>query len=91
MLHVNKQELARLKRVMKNHTAFLDPAEPGEIFQLKTSHPPEQMKAAIEKRYPGAVVLNAFTPEEALQHVRDSDLLKENLAKPAAGKKPKGP
>ena len=91
LLHINKQELARLKRVMKNHTAFLDPAEPGEIFQLKSAYNGEQTKTAVEKRYPGAVVLNALTPEEALQRVRESDLVKENLAKPASGKKPKGP
>ena len=92
LLHVNKVEAARLKRLMKANTVFLDPAEPGDLFQLKNaSHSPEQMKAAVEKRYPGAVVLNGLGIEDALKRVREADLLKETQAKPAPAKKPKGP
>lgn len=61
-----KRVLATVKRQLKKHALFTDPARGGDVFALKGAYAGDATKAAIEQRYPGAVVLNAVPLEQAV-------------------------
>lgn len=90
---VQQQYTAAVKRKLKKNAFFTDPARGGEIFALKNvSYSGPAMKDVIEKRYPGAVVLNALSVESAIEVFKANDeRLRKAEAEAKAAKKPKGP
>lgn len=89
---VQQQYTAAVKRKLKKNAFFTDPARGGEIFALKNAYSGLAMKDAIEKRYPGAVVLNALSVESAIEVFKANDeRLRKAEAEAKAAKKPKGP
>lgn len=89
---VQQQYTAAVKRKLKKNAFFTDPARGGEIFALKNAYSGPAMKDAIEKRYPGAVVLNALSVESAIEVFKANDeRLRKAEAEAKAAKKPKGP
>ena len=89
---VQQQYTAAVKRKLKKNAFFTDPARPGEILALKNAYSGPDMKHAIEKRYLGAVVLNAIPLESAIEVFKANDeRLRKAEAEARAAKKPKGP
>lgn len=84
----DKQEMAQVKRMLKKRAVFSDPARGGDIFSLQGVYTGERMKAAIEQRYPGAIVLNAIPIEQAIELFREQNRRARQQAA-TGGRKPK--
>ena len=90
--HAHRAYTGGVKSKLKKNAFFTDPARGGEIFALKNAYSGPAMKDAIEKRYPGAVVLNALSVESAIEVFKANDeRLRKAEAEAKAAKKPKGP
>ena len=61
-----KRIVAQVKRHLKSKALFLDPARDNDIISLKGAYTGQAMKEAIEKRYPGAIILNELPLEQAV-------------------------
>lgn len=76
-----KQEMAQIKRHMKAKTLISDPAREGDIFAIKTVYRGQATQDLVEKHYPGAIVLNALTADDALKLFREQSRRVEARAK----------
>jgi hypothetical protein len=67
----DKLEAAYVKRQLKANVLYTDPAKNNDLFQMRGKFDGATTVAQIQKRHPGAVVLNDLPFEEALKEYRD--------------------
>ena len=83
----HKQVSAQVKRLLKTHILFINPDDTPGVLQAKQVWRPE-LEAALRKRHPNAIILNAMPVDEAITAFRDEQA--RQLAHESGQPKPRG-